>query len=171
MIIKYKNTIDDFIELNFYLNTKLKDRKRKNFFFRYGYILIIIIVSIWYYKHDNEYRHIVLIALILLSLLWLIIQPIIVKIELRYRFKNKENNNEYLYTQKILKLKNNKIVILKNDNKTEITFRDISDIVVYKDRIFIFEENYNIFAIIPVKSFINDSEKVEFIDTIKKNLY
>ena len=67
-------------------------------------------------------------------------------------------------------LKNDKIVILKNDNKSELSFKDISNIIIYKKRIFIFKENFNIFARVPVKVFLNDSEKNKFLNTIKGNL-
>lgn len=171
MKIKYKNTVDDLIELNFFLNTKLKDRKLKNYFLKYGYILIIIFVSIWYFNYNYEDKYLFLIIAIILSLIWLILQPIIVKIELRNRFKNKYISNEYLYNERILKLKTDKVILLKNENKTELSFKDISNITIYKNRIFIFKENFNIFAIIPIKSFSNDNEKDIFINTIKKNLY
>ncbi|WP_352417245.1 hypothetical protein, partial [Clostridium tertium] len=65
--------------------------------------------------------------------------------ELRHRLKDKDSNNKYLYSETILKLKNDKIVILKNDNKSELSFKDISNIIIYKKRIFIFKENFNIF--------------------------
>ena len=170
MKIKYKNTVDDLIELNFYLNTKLKNRRGKNYFFKYGYILIILLISIWYFKYNYEDKYIFLIIVTILGLVWLVFLPIIVKMELRYRFRDKDINNKYLYNETILKLKNDKIVILKNDNKSELSFKDISNIIIYKKRIFIFKENFNIFAIVPVKVFLNDSEKNKFLNTIKGNL-
>ncbi|MDB1930973.1 hypothetical protein PMY39_14980, partial [Clostridium tertium] len=132
MKIKYKNTVDDLIELNFYLNTKLKNRRGKNYFFKYGYILIILLISIWYFKYNYEDKYIFLIIVTILGLVWLVFLPIIVKMELRYRFRDKDINNKYLYNETILKLKNDKIVILKNDNKSELSFKDISNIIIYK---------------------------------------
>ena len=58
MKIKYKNTVDDLIELNFYLNTKLKNRRVKNYFLKYGYMLIILLISIWYFKYNYEDKYI-----------------------------------------------------------------------------------------------------------------
>ncbi|WP_347499914.1 hypothetical protein, partial [Clostridium tertium] len=130
MKIKYKNTVDDLIELNFYLNTKLKNRRGKNYFFKYGYILIILLISIWYFKYNYEDKYIFLIIVTILGLVWLVFLPIIVKMELRYRFRDKDINNKYLYNETILKLKNDKIVILKNDNKSELSFKDISNIII-----------------------------------------
>ncbi len=221
MKIKYKNTVDDLIELNFYLNTKLKNRRVKNYFLKYGYMLIILLISIWYFKYNYEDKYIFLIIVTILCLLWLVLLPIIVKMELRHRLKDKDSNNKYLYNETILKLKNDKIVILKNDNKSELSFKDIpiivkkelryrfrdkdinnkylynetilklkkdkivilkndnkselsfkdiSNIIIYKKRIFIFKENFNIFAIVPVKVFLNDSEKNKFLNIIKGNL-
>ncbi len=144
MKIKYKNTVDDLIELNFYLNTKLKNRRVKNYFLKYGYMLIILLISIWYFKYNYEDKYIFLIIVTILCLLWLVLLPIIVKMELRHRLKDKDSNNKYLYNETILKLKNDKIVILKNDNKSELSFKDISNIIIYKKRIFIFKENFNI---------------------------
>ena len=132
MKIKYKNTVDDLIELNFYLNTKLKNRRVKNYFLKYGYMLIILLISIWYFKYNYEDKYIFLIIVTILCLLWLVLLPIIVKMELRHRLKDKDSNNKYLYSETILKLKNDKIVILKNDNKSELSFKDISNIIIYK---------------------------------------
>ncbi|MEO2565912.1 hypothetical protein ABHA59_18570, partial [Clostridium tertium] len=83
MKIKYKNTVDDLIELNFYLNTKLKNRRVKNYFLKYGYMLIILLISIWYFKYNYEDKYIFLIIVTILCLVWLVLLPIIVKMELR----------------------------------------------------------------------------------------
>lgn len=171
MEVKYKNTVEDLIELNFYLNMKLKDRRLKNYFFKYGYILIILPAFIWYFNYNYENLYIFSIFAIILSILWLTFVPIIIKFELKHKLEKNYITNEYLYSKRVLKIKNNKIVMFKNDNKSELSFQNISNVIIYKKRILIFEQNFNIFAIVPIKSFSNDFEKNKFLNEIKKNLY
>lgn len=171
MVIKYKNTLDDYIEyINIYRNLSLKERiiRMLQIITLPIGCLFIILYNIRKYRSINTLFMITIIVLIIISILWIIFIPKFIDFSNKRDIKKLVKNNPEMLLKKQINVQNKSICLLKSTSSECISISDIKNIIEKKDNIYIFKNKNIIYAIIPIKAFKSNEEKLEFLNLLNK---
>lgn len=183
MILKYTNTLEDYIELQYFVNKvhpliKLKIKFIKVFLYilyiLWIYILFAVILSI--YKDYSSTKLFILEALwILYNIIMFILMQILLKQEpkiylkrLKKHYSRAIEKKPNLIKEKEVVLKSNKLIVNVDTSQTEILFDSIYKIFENNNKIYILNEKYKLLLLIPCDSFENTYDKQSFLNEIKK---
>lgn len=162
MEIKYKNTFDDYVNCVL-LCEKLKLSRviigiiTKYLFPLWGFYMLVFV--------SNNIKEQILIAIFII--LWIGFFSKIFLRKVKYDINNQIKNSPSMLEEKTIILKNDNIILIRSDLKKEIEVKSIKDIVDKNNIIYIFKNQYKIFAMIPHSAFKDDHEKNIFLKNIK----
>jgi len=176
MTLKYANSLEDWIEFHYFLDTIKKNRI---FYFKfrkivlYACYLYFIVATIKFIK--LYYFHIKLVVIFCIFTLTIaILLYKIVKLEpkfylnrLKKTYKLAIEKKPDLIKEKEVTLKPNKFVVGVDNSETEINFESIYRIVENNDKIYILNKRYQALLIIPYEAFKDNDEKLDFLKLIK----
>ena len=171
MEIKYKNTLNDYIEyINIYCNLNLKERLIKILQISALPIgcLFIILYNIRKYKAINTLLMFTIIGLIIISTLWIIFIPKFINFYNKRSIKKLVKNNPEMLLEKQINIENKSISLLTSSGSKCINISEIRNIIDKKDNIYIFENKNIIYAIIPTKFFKSNEEKLKFLSLLNQ---
>ncbi len=176
MILKYTNSLDDWIEFHYFVDTIKKSRI---FYFKfreivlyacYLYFLVAIIkVTKLYYLHTK-----IVVIFCIFTLLIAIFFHKIVKLEpkfylsrLKKTYKLAIEKNPNLVKEKEVTLKPNKLIVTVDNSETEINFESIYKVVENNAKIYILNKKCKALLIIPYEAFKDNDEKLDFLKLVK----
>ena len=183
MILKYTNSLEEFVELHYFVDTIKKSRifyfKFRKIFLYLGYIFCLCCIL---YSFSLMYKYSFAIEAIrgegvnILGIIILVILiNIIVKLEPKFYlnrikkgYKLAIEKNPNIIKEKVVTLKPNKFVVTVDNSQTEINFESIYKIVENNDKIYILNKGYKALLIIPYEAFKDNDEKLDFFSRIKK---
>jgi hypothetical protein len=177
MTLKYTNSLEDWIEFHYFVNTIKKSRI---FYFKFREIVIyacyifflvaIIRILKLYYLHAK-----IVVIFCIFTLMIAILLHKIVKLEpkfylsrLKKSYKLAIEKNPNAIKEKVVTLKPNKLIVTVDNSQTEINFESIYRIVENNAKIYILNKKYKALLIIPYEAFKDNDEKLDFLSRIKK---
>ncbi len=171
MIITYKNTKEDIIEINKFT---LKNRLIKdiNFYVIYYAYICGTLISL-YYLFNSIYIYITTNNIFYESLFFSLLIYLFINcsfgISLNISLDKLIKQKPQVLQNKTMLLNNNHLIISnKLNEKIEFSLNDILKIYTNEYNIYIFFKNYKTFEIIPNSAFKNEDEKSKFIEKLKQ---
>ncbi|WP_346885213.1 YcxB family protein [Clostridium sp. UBA4395] len=177
MTLKYTNSLEDWIEFHYFLDTIKKNRI---FYFKfrkivlYACYLYFIVATIkfikLYYLHTKLVVTFCIFTLTIAILLYKIVklEPKFYLSRLKKTYKLAIEKNPNLVKEKEVFLKLNKFVVTVDNSETEIHFESIFNIFENNDKIYVLNKKYKALLIIPCEAFKDNDEKLDFLSRIKK---
>lgn len=185
MNLKYTNTIDDFIEMQCFVDNIYKPRLvLKNCFsisLFAGYIgsvaYILWIVSEMYKCSFSDESiemgvfciSVAVVTIICISIL-MKLRPKIYLHQIRRIYKRAIKKRPNLVMEKELIVEADKLVNIIDNSQNQFYFEDIYKVFENKNNIYIFSKNYRKALVIPEKAFKDNNEKLDFLRMIEKNI-
>jgi|GEM_PF-1081078 len=183
MILKYTNSLDDFVEMHYFLDTIKKSRI---FYFKFrkiavyaGYIyclctILYFLSLIYRSSFDIKVIGDVIIGTLVVIIL-VILLNIIIKLEPKFylnrikkAYKLAIEKRPNSIKEKEVTLKPDKFVVAVDNSETEINFESIYKIFENNDKIYILNKKYKALLIVPYEAFNDNDEKLDFLSRIKK---
>ncbi len=183
MTLKYTNSLEDWIEFHYFLDTIKKSRI---FYFKFRKIALyacylyclctILYLLSLIYKSSFDVKVIgdVVIGTLIVIIL-IILLNIIIKLEPKFylnritkAYKLGIEKKPNLIKEKEVTLKPDKFVVAVDNSETEIHFESIFKIFENNDKIYVLNKKYKALLIIPYEAFKDNDERLDFLSRIKK---
>jgi hypothetical protein len=177
MTLKYTNSLEDWIEFHYFLDTIKKSRV---FYFKfrkivlYACYLYFLVAAIKFAKLYYLNTKIVVIFCIFILMIAILLHKII-KLEpkfylsrLKKTYKLAIEKKPNLIKEKEVTLTPDKFVVAVDNSETEINFKSIYKIFEYNDKIYVLNKRYKALLIVPYEAFKDNDEKLDFLSRIKK---
>ncbi|WP_415314153.1 YcxB family protein [Clostridium perfringens] len=171
MIIKYKNSVDDFIKWGMYSFKKdLSIQKRIN-------LLRIIIPSIIIFTftliilsdRSHKINITFLIVCIIVILLWVIFYPKIIEFKYNNQLKRTFSSSKRICSEKVLTIDQYGIRNKSKDGFAKFSWNEIEKVIDLDTYIYIYIDDLSA-IIIPSSAFENEEEKKELLKVINENI-
>lgn len=184
MVLKYTNTIDEFVEMQCFL-----DKIKKGRIFQIKVFSIILFACymgsiayiVWILSEMNKrsfsYEAIEIgsacigaaIVAIMLTTIVVKLRPKIYLYQIRRAYKHAIKKKPNIIMERQLIIESNKFISMVDKSQNEFYFEEIYKVFENNDKIYIFDKNYKKVLLIPEKVFRDNDEKLDFLRRIKNN--
>ena len=178
MILKYTNSLEDWIEFHYFVDVIGKSRI---FYFKFSKIVLyvfylyslltIIKITKLYYLHPKIIVIFCMFTLMIDIFLHIIFNKLGPKLylsRLKKLYKLAIEKNPNLIRENEVTLKPNELIVTVDNSQEEINFKSIYRIVENNAKIYILNKKYEALLIIPYEAFKDNDEKLDFLSRIKK---